>query len=265
MNKIRINENESKLLKFLDEAELDIFTFNSLWKELKGQISPLQPTLESLVKRGFLSRIEKGKYCRHTFRDEKVIANYLAPDGAIAYWSALNLHGLTNQFPNTVFVQTPKLKRNAVIFGVRYHFVKVKPSKAVCYEVFGYGNHTFRITSIEKTLVDCFDLPAYNGGYVELLFALHKSLISKRLNNQKLIEAVKSVENIAVTKRLGYLIEFLHKDGYATFLKYARTQVNQKYNLLDPNEPQKGKFDIHWRLRLNVSEEDILLMAKQSF
>jgi predicted transcriptional regulator of viral defense system len=28
----------------------------------------------------------------------------------------------------------------------------------------GYGNERFRITGIEKTLLDCFDLPQYSGG-----------------------------------------------------------------------------------------------------
>jgi predicted transcriptional regulator of viral defense system len=224
-------------------------------------INKLQPTLESLVKRGLLSRIEKGKYCRHDFRNEYVIGNFLAPGGAVAYWSALNLHGLTNQFPNTVFVQTPKLKLKKTVFGVAYHFVKVKPTKVSGYERTGYGNNAFWITNIEKTIVDCFDLPAYNGGYSELIYALNNA----KLNSQKLIEAAKAVDNIAVTKRLGYLIELLQKNNLNKFKAFALSCVNDKYNVIDPQGNECGEFNAKWKLRLNVSEQSILAMSRNNY
>ena len=249
------------VLLFLDNAEIDIFEISDLAIRMQISITRLQPILESLVKRGLLSRIEKGKYCRHNFRNEYVIANFLAPEGAVAYWSALNLHGLTTQFPNTVFVQTPKLKLNKSVFGVNYHFVKVKPSKATCYERTGYGNNAFWVTNIEKTIADCFDLPAYNGGYAELIFALNKA----KLNSKKLIEAVKAVDNIAVIKRLGYLIEVLGKGNLSQFTDFALSCVNTKYNLIDPQSEDNGAFNAKWKLRLNVSEQDILEMSKNVY
>jgi predicted transcriptional regulator of viral defense system len=249
------------VILFLDDAEIDIFEISDLANKMQISKTRLQPTLESLVKRGLLSRIEKGKYCRHNFRNEYVIANFLAPDGAVAYWSALNLHGLTTQFPNTIFVQTPKLKLSKTVFGVNYHFVKVKPSKASGYEKTGYGNHAFWITNIEKTIVDCFDLPAYNGGYAELIFALNKA----KLNSKKLIEAVKTVDNIAVIKRLGYLIEVLEKGNLGQFIDFALSCVNDKYNLIDPQSDDNGAFNAKWKLRLNVSEQDILEMGNNVY
>ena len=251
--------NVNEIVLFLNDAEIDIFEINRLSVQIGEKTGQLQRKIETLVKRGLLSRIEKGKYCRHNFRNAFVIANYLAPEGAVAYWSALNLHGLTTQFPNTVFVQTPKLKRDKTVFGVNYQFVKVKPSKAVCYEQSGYGNHAFKLTTIEKTMVDCFDLPDYNGGYAELILALTKA----KLNNKKLIEAAKAVDNIAVIKRLGYLIEVLQKEGMSVFLKYALDCVNQKYNVntLDPSLDEKGIFNNKWNLRINISEENILAMS----
>lgn len=255
--------NVDEILVFLNDAEIDIFEINSLSVQIGEKTSQLQRKIETLVKRGLLSRIEKGKYCRHNFSEEYVIANYLAPEGAVAYWSALNLHGLTTQFPNTVFVQTPKLKRNKKVFGVSYQFIKVKPSKAVCYEQSGYGNHAFKLTTIEKTIVDCFDLPNYNGGYAELILALMKA----KLNNKKLIEAAKAVDNIGVIKRLGYLMEVLQKEGMSVFLKYALDCVNQKYNvnILDPTLDDKRVFNNKWNLRINISEKDILAMSQNLY
>lgn len=95
-------------------------------------------TASTLIKNGLINIIEKGKYYHHKFRNEYVIGNYLAQDGAISYWSALNLHGLTEQISNTVFVQTAKLKRNKMVFGVGDQFIKVKAGKITGIENAGF-------------------------------------------------------------------------------------------------------------------------------
>lgn len=253
--------NTDFIIRYLDDEEMDIFDLADLAKVLEQPVNAIQSNIETLLKRGLLNRIEKGKYCRHNFRNEYVIANYLAPEGAVAYWSALNLHGLTTQFSNTVFVQTPKLKKNKTVFGVNYHFIKVKSNKATCYEISGVGNHAFKLTAVEKTIVDCFDLPQYSGGYAELLLALKKA----KLNNLRLIKACRSVNNIAVTKRIGYLIETYEKKGMDAFIKYALNCVNEKYSTLDPSLQNEGSFNARWKLRLNINEADIIAMSENQY
>ena len=250
--------NTDYIMRYLDDAEMDIFELSDLATVLGQPVNNIQSNIETLVKREVLSRIEKGKYCRHNFRNEYAIAHCLAPEGAVAYWSALNLHGLTTQFTNTVFVQNPKLKQRKTVFGVSYHFVKVKPNKATGYEKSGVGNHAFKITGVEKTIVDCFDLPQYSGGYAELLLAIKRAT----LNNAKLIDACRSINNIAVTKRLGYLVELYQKPGMQGFIKYALSCVNKKFSLLEPSGLIEGGFNSRWRLRLNIPEEQLLAMSE---
>ncbi|MCC6287455.1 MAG: hypothetical protein IT249_06185 [Chitinophagaceae bacterium] len=83
------------LLKLLDEYELDIFTGQSFAERTRLKLTDWMPQLRTLIKYGLIDIIERGKYCRHNFRNEYVIGNFLAEDGVIAYWTALNLHGLT--------------------------------------------------------------------------------------------------------------------------------------------------------------------------
>jgi len=73
--------------------------------------------------------IEKGLYVVRNFRDPYVIGTAMLKESAVAYWSALNLHGLTEQIPNIVYLQSIHSKRDKEVFGVRYKFVKVKPKK----------------------------------------------------------------------------------------------------------------------------------------
>lgn len=260
-NKLKRTKEEDLLIAYLNDYEVGVFDMNSLNNLPVELMKNLQTTLELLAKRTppHIYRIEKGKYVTRTFRNEYVISNYLVEDGVVAYWTALNLHGLTEQFPNTIFVQTTKQKKHKTIFGVRYQFVKIQAEKMMGIITQGYGNHQFRMTGVEKTIVDCFHLPQYSGGFSELLYALNKAKIS----STKLTESAKAVNNIAVIKRLGFLIELLEKENMATFIKFALSKVNKKYNLLAPQDADEGQFNARWRLRINVPEEEILLMSKK--
>ena len=202
-------------------------------------------------------RLEKGKYCRHNFSDEYVIGSFIVKTGGIAYWTAMNFHGLTEQIPNVVYVQTTQAKRNKAIFGVRYKFIRVKEQKLTGFKTFGYGNHQFQITDVEKTVIDCFDLPQYGGGYNEIIKAFFKA----NLSAQKMVKYCKAIDNIAVTKRLAYLCELLEKPKMDYFIKYAQTVRNEKYNLFESDGDKKGKTNRRWRLVLNLEEDEIIEIA----
>ncbi|MEO8146134.1 MAG: hypothetical protein ABI723_00790 [Bacteroidia bacterium] len=101
-----LNPKQLQLLKLLDIYEVDIFSIGEIEKKLKTTFENLNEVIENLVHKGILLRIERGKYCKPNFKDELAIATMLVSDAVVAYWSALNIHGLTEQISNTVFVQT---------------------------------------------------------------------------------------------------------------------------------------------------------------
>ena len=249
-----IINKQSEFLKYLDNEEIQLFNIVDVKKSLGYNGRVLNEIAENLVRIGFLNRLERGKYCRSTFRDENVIGTFLAADGAIAYWSALHLHGFTEQFPNNVFVQTTKKKNTVSIFGVDYHFIKINLLKRTGITYNGYGNYKYQITDIEKTIVDCFNLTQYCGGFAELIRAFNQA----NLNVEKLINYCNSVNNIAVIKRMGFLAEFFEKDDLVDFISFAKTKINRTYNLFDPCGETDGVSNTTWYLRLNISKEDIL-------
>jgi len=250
---VNLTRKQKDFLILMDEYDIDIFQITDIENILERKIEDLNEILENLAEKKILSRIERGKYCRHNFRDEYVISQYLVSDGVIAYWSALNYHSLTEQFPNIIFVQTIKSKLNKSIFGTAYKFVKVTDNKYTGYNTVGSGNHKFRITDVEKTLVDCFDLVQYSGGYAELIraFSQHPS------ESKKLIKYAGAVNNISVLKRMGFLAEMFPKRKLDEFIAYAKSKVNSRYNLFDPFGPDKGEFINEWKLRLNINKEAI--------
>src|SRR5690606_20401258 len=196
-----LTKPQLEFLKLLDDYEIQLFKFSEIEQLLEQKFDNLSEVLENLVDKELLIRLEKGKFCRQGFRDEYVIGTFIVENSAVAYWSALNLHGLTEQFSNTVFIQTPHQKNDKSILGTSYKFVRIAPNKKVGIIHTGYGSLQYPITDVEKTIVDCFDLPQHSGGYAELIRAVGQA----KLQSNKLIEYCQAVNNIAVTKRIGYL------------------------------------------------------------
>lgn len=256
-----LSKNQMEFLKLLDDNEIQIFKFTEVEKLIGQKFQNLNEVLENLVHKKMLTRLERGKFCRPNFREEYVIGTFIVENGAVAYWSALNLHGLTEQFSNTVFIQTTHKKNDKAILGTRYKFVRIASNKKIGIIYNGYGNLQYPITDLEKTIVDCFDLPQYSGGYAELIRAVCQSEIQPA----KLVTYCKALNSIAVTKRIGFLVEFFSITGLEPFIDFAKKQVNEKYNLLDPQGLEEGEFVSKWRLRLNISREQLLDISNKQY
>ncbi len=253
--------NKENIKQFLDENQIDIFSVNDLRKNFTSvNRKEFYYALYGITNLEF-SKIEKGKYCRNTFRNEYVIGSFLTSDATIAYWSALNIHGLTEQIPNKVFVQTTKKKQSKEIFGVFYQFVKVRSGKMTGIIKTGTGTNQFRITDIEKTIVDCFDLPDYSGGFMELVRAFKQT----KMSSQKMIAYLKSINNKSAAKRIGYLAELFDKKGFKGLIKYAKQQRSKNYDLLDIYGSKEGKYNSGWRLIINIEKDDLLDIANSIY
>ena len=184
--------------------------------------------------RGFVERIERGKYLiiplesvkgKYTLH-EFVIASHLVQPSAIAYWSALHYHGLTEQIPITVFVQTTarKKKNQLEVFGVDYRIVRVKPEKFFGFKKEWVEETPIIVTDREKTVIDCLDRPEYAGGVIEVA----KALESGSLDPENLSRYARMIGNSAVVRRLGYLSE---RVGIPLDLPLP---TSRNYLLLDP-------------------------------
>ncbi|MBU0474347.1 MAG: hypothetical protein KKF62_09295 [Bacteroidetes bacterium] len=256
-----LTKDQLLFLQLLNEKEVEYFTIYGIEEQLSHSFSNINEVLENLVHKNFIYRLQKGYYAVKSFNNQNVIGTFISQNSAVAYWSALNIHGLTSRFPNKVFIQTTKRKKDKTILGVHYQFVTIPERKRVGITSLGYGNNSYAITDIEKTIIDCFDLSIYSGGFDLLLSAFSLA----KLNSNKMIEYAEAVNNLSVTKRLGFLSELLNKKGLQTFIKYAKLKVNKKYTLIDSAGKDSGEFILNWRLRLNVSMNEIVNLSKELY
>lgn len=256
-----ISRDQLKLLKLLDENEIEFFSLQDIERKFPDKFKDLNKTVKKLADKKLLIRLEKSKYARINFSNEFVTGTFIAPDSAVAYWSAMHKHGLTSRFPSKVFVQTSKRKREKSIRGVSYQFVTISKNKRFGITSMGYGNNKFPITDVEKTIIDCFDLPQYSGGMDNLMqaFALAK------LSSPKMIDYAEKFNNISLIKRLGYISELLDKKGMKRFVNYALSKTDNTYVLFEPGGNNAGEFVNKWKIRLNISKESILDMSREIY
>lgn len=257
----KLSTKELESLKLISDYELTIFNFEKILEISELNRYKLQDILTIYTQKGILSRIEKGLYCIRNFRNPYVIGNFIVKNGSIAYWSALNIHGLTEQISNVVYVQSEYRKNDKKIFNTQYKFIKVKPSKISGIIQMGYGNEQFNVTNVEKTLFDCFDLPQYSGGYEELIRAFYKA----KINTTKLLELVKNTGNLSVLKRMAFLSELYEMKGFTKFQNEVLKMMNVKYTIIDPFGENTGEFNSKWRIRLNISKENLLQIIQKTY
>jgi predicted transcriptional regulator of viral defense system len=232
--------------------ENQVFSFAQLYEKTHIKKEILSVILSRMEEKGFIERIEKGKYLIIPLGSEKgkytlhefVMASYLIEPYALSYWSALHHYGFTEQIPGTVLIQTParKKKNQIEIFGVNYQVVRVKEKKYFGIRKEWLDENPINITDKEKTIIDCLDKPQYAGGIIEVAKALKTgSLDTNRLANYAL-----KIDNFAVVRRLGYLCDRMEIPINLPL------PPSKKYLLLDPAMPAKGKNDPKWRLMINT-------------
>jgi predicted transcriptional regulator of viral defense system len=235
--------------------EGQIISIDQIAQKINLDRSVLRVLIQRLQKKGYIERIEKGKYLIIPLNSEQgnytlqefVIGSCLVSPYAISYWSALHWYGMTEQIPRTVFIQTTarKKKRRLDVFGVDYQIVKIKDEKF-------FGNRTewiedsvINITDKEKTIVDCLDKPQYAGGIIEV----NKSLQFQNIDLKKLETYALKMGKTVIIQRLGYLCERLNIPISLPVPKV------KSYSMLDPTLPKTGESNSKWKLILNLENE----------
>jgi len=218
--------------------------------EVRGLVTRLSPGLFVLVPPELGSAAEFSANPYLTARAMIGGAEYY-----ISHASAMELHRMVTQPQFTVFTSTPKRLRARTIHGTPFRFVFVQPR-----HVFGVATHwitkqdAVRISDVERTLVDGLRQPEYCGGIVDVA----KGLWMRRhdLNTNRAIDYALRLEVGSVVRRLGYLLELYHL-APETGLRRLRSALTATYSLLDPVMPNEGPYRARWRLRINVSPEEL--------
>ena len=233
-------------------ARRRVFTVDEAQEAFGVGRGSVRVILSRLEEGGWVERLERGRYVviplsarkgEYTL-NEFAVGSWLVEPCAVSYWSALSHHGLTEQIPGTVFLQTTSRKgrRRLEVLGVRYRVVRVVEGK-----FFGLGREWIdgvqvSFTDREKTVVDCLDHPEYCGGVVEAAKALRDGSFDLDVLSRYAVR----MGNSGVVRRLGYLCGVFG-------IRVGLPEMEFKnYLYLDPTMPKQGERNGRWGLVLNV-------------
>lgn len=253
-----LSKKESYLLSYLAENRKSIFVLEDVVEVLDCSYKNAKVIVERLAKKKWIVRIIKGKYLivplaagvRGEYTEHEFIIASLFEPYYIAYWTALNYYGFTEQVPNKIFVVIRKRIKDREILGTKFKFIYISEKKFFGFSDISISNVRVKISDKEKTVVDCLDKPKYCGGIGEITKAIF--FAKEELNFEKLTNYAIKIGNNAVIKRLGFILDFLSLNS-----KSLENRISDSYSILDPTKEKKGKYDPKWKLLVNVSKKEL--------
>lgn len=214
--------------------------------------------LSSLIRKGRLLRIEKGKYFlvpidapnQEWAPNEYVAASLWMGDAPyyVGYFSMYNYWGFTEQIPQTMFILNTAKSRTRLIGNIRYKAVKIDKRKFYGIDKVNIGGEPVYISDKERTLVDFIYNPI--GSFETMERAIADNL--KKIDLNKFIKYLAMFPVAAVRKRAGYILEKLgcSKDMLEKLKKSI--DKNNTYVVLNPSRnSRKGKVNTEWRVIVN--------------
>jgi len=266
-----LGKTGSELLTEMTRQKKRIFTFKDAAKAYGSSGQSLRELLSTLVKRGWLQRVEKGKYLilpfeagreREWTEHEFIIASYLIQPYYLGFRSALNYYGYTEQVSRTVFIASTrrKLRSSLEISGVTYRFVSISERKFFGFKQTSIDGYQVNISEPEKTIVDCLDQLRYCGGISEVAKALWYG--RDEFDFFKMAEYSRQNGNRAASQRLGYLIEILgfKADKAVDILLQS---ISRRYAYLDSLSEPTGKYVDRWKIIVNIPDDELLQWKEQ--
>lgn len=267
-NTISLSDAEASFLTTLAASGKQIFATKDAYDVL-GEGRATRDALARLVDKGWLERLEKGKYLivpleagpnRTWTEDAYVVAGHLVSHAMVSYWSALNYWNLTEQIPRVTYVQTTarKERRTLQVLGMRFRIVRVKPRKFFGCHAYHAGRFKVQVTDREKTIIDCLDRPELSGGVAQVTEALLAG--DGDFNWDRMTNYLRRFGSGAVVKRLGFLVESVkltHAPKRAMLHEWLDL-LTAGISRLDPSTPRKPhRIVTRWRIEINLPEEGL--------
>lgn len=261
-----LGRENSRLFTTLAGRGQTVFSIDDAQK-ISGKSYPAtQQALLRLTKAGWLVSLGAGKYAivLPSVGDDVapeanrlVIGRELVGDAPyyVSHDSACEIHNMLTRPVTNVTISTPRRLKSRTVLNVPYRFIATKPEDMWGYTLFWIStDEQVQVSDPERTILDGLARPDLCAGVSEVVTGL---LIRKDdLDLEKLAEYSQRLGSQAVSKRLGYLLDF-YDLAPSEILARLQEQIGPSYALLDPLLPKNGRFLSRWRLQLNIDTETL--------
>jgi len=222
--------NKNEILKDFDDA-----------KQLNNWIS-------SKLKSKEIKRVRNGLYvlvdsAGYVFSTKFEIASKISKDSFVSYHSALEYHGIANQVFSDVIVCSSTRFNNFEFEDIEYTNKVIKNH----IEVMSIVAAGVRVSSLERTIIDCIDNINLAGGIEEVLNALEQI---KVLNEIKLLEILESYNQILLYQKVGFILEQFKEQLNLSenFFNVCKNKLTNQIKYFLEDEYKEIEFNSTWKL-----------------
>jgi predicted transcriptional regulator of viral defense system len=261
--RIKLGPHETKLLFELEKENVKTFSFHQAEEVLSIPYQSVANVIYRLKRKKRIMEIEKGKYTLiparagiegHWSEDIFLVVDSLLEDYYIGFQSAVHYWNLTEQIPYQVLVATTKRKRPVKYNSQQIRFITISKKRFFGFIQFRNNDHSFKISSLEKTIVDILLFPQYCGGLSEVSKAIWQA--RNDLDWSQVLKFLEKLQVSSAVRRLGYVLEILE---LCENVREKLIQDFKGFRWLDPSSEKKvSEYSKPWGLILNVSEEELL-------
>jgi len=248
---------------------LRVVTFNEIVEKASDLITTqsrryiYRKYVDRLVKEGKLRRVRKSLYHvlspleqpEKSVVDKILIASKVRKEYYLGFHTALEFYGCANSLHNEAYVAViPKNRFNPF----HYSHLTFKPVfvEDVTYEVEEkqYQDYTVKVSSKERTFIDCIDRVQYAGGWEECIKSLQNL---GGLNPEKLLNLLEWCGKDAVYRRVGYTLELLRKQSqfYEQIDDFILGRIEQKVTGPPRYLTHKGKTTLNKKWKLYIPDD----------
>jgi len=202
-------------------------------EQITGSKSATKWICREYMKKGYIERVKHDLYVATSLETQQPVANryaiasHINDDAIISYHSAFEYYGYANQVFYEVHVTSNQRFGNFNYDGINYLRFIPKITTGIV-----QNSNGIRVTTLERTVIDCINLFEKVCGLEELLKCIE---LIPSLNVNALLECLTEYDNGFLYKKAGYIL---------SFFKNSLTLPNEFFEKCKANLP-KGKSYLH--------------------
>lgn len=194
---------------------------------------------------------DKGKYVE----DPILVGKHLAKPYFFSYYTALYLHGLSQQYARHYYLSTTKYAQEVDYHGNVFCPVILKEKRFFGLKEMNYGEEKIFVSDVERTLIDVMNRPEYAGGYEEILRCFQGL---EEVNWSRLLEYMDKMREKILFNRMGFVFDILGDfvNMPDRFLNELRMKLSSNIYYFEKN--RKGSYIKKWKIIVDKRLENIL-------
>jgi len=233
-------------------------------RKIAGKESTTRMALWRLNKKGNLVRVKGGLYAAIPlqFKGSNYEVNryilfdrLMKSNGALAFHSALELHGVAQSSFNTVYYLSPVEKMPFAFQDIT--FKPVTASNIFGTTTIAVDDLRVRATDKERTFLDCIRRPGLCGGLEEFLKSAEGFTM---MSPVKLMDYLERFDEQSLYQRTGFVLTYLGSRIKTSddLLNALRGRVSKNVYYLTPyRKGQKARLNKEWNVRVPVNLEEV--------